>query len=84
MDEVSFSYKEYAFFTMLFPVTQLSMIQESTEPFIKCILYLFLSLAIQGSLKLILTPKILTREPQRSMERAVKGGDSLEGNLIHV
>lgn len=46
MDEVSFFYGEYAFFTMLFPIIQLSMIQENTEPFIKCVLYLFLSLAI--------------------------------------
>lgn len=60
------------------------MIQESTEHFIKCVLYLFLSLAIQGSLKLILTSKILTREPQRSKERAVEEGNNLEGNLIHV
>lgn len=72
MDEVYFSYREYEFFTLLFPTIQLSMIQESTEPFIKCVLYLFLSLTIQGSLKLILTSKILTREPQRSMERAVR------------
>lgn len=74
MDEVYFSYREYEFFTLLFPIIQLSMIQESTEPFIKYVLYLFLSLAIQGSLKLILTSKILTREPERSMERAVRRG----------